>query len=135
MIIFENLETLKGTDNSLDDVLKICSIDFDINLEDVFVKSRKRELVNYRQIFYYVAKRNTRASYERIIFFINDRFKFKQDHSTLVHSRKQVEDLKSVDKGFKRLVDNINYKINTSQTIGLHLVVSDVKLLESCSIN
>ena len=135
MIYFENIDSLKGSNNSLDDVLKICSMDFSINLEDIFVKSRKRELVNYRQVFYYVAKKNTRASYERIIFFINDRFKFKQDHSTLVHSRKQVEDLKSVDKGFKRLVDNINYKINTSQTIGLHLVVSDVKLLESCSIN
>jgi len=135
MIYFENIDSLKGSNNSLDDVLKVCSMDFSINLEDIFVKSRKRELVNYRQVFYYVAKKNTRASYERIIFFINDRFKFKQDHSTLVHSRKQVEDLKSVDKGFKRLVDNINYKINTSQTIGLHLVVSDVKLLESCSIN
>jgi len=132
MIYFENIDSLKGSNNSLDDVLKVCSMDFSINLEDIFVKSRKRELVNYRQVFYYVAKKNTRASYERIIFFINDRFKFKQDHSTLVHSRKQVEDLKSVDKGFKRLVDNINYKINTSQTIGLHLVVSDVKLLESC---
>ena len=132
MIIFENLETLKGTDNSLDDVLKICSIDFDINLEDVFVKSRKRELVNYRQIFYYVAKRNTRASYERIIHFINDRFRFKQDHSTLVHSRKQVEDLKSVDKSIKRLVDGLNYKININQKTGWQLVVLDVNLVESC---
>ena len=132
MIIFENLETLKGTDNSLDDVLKICSIDFDINLEDVFVKSRKRELVNYRQIFYYVAKRNTKASYERIIHFINDRFRFKQDHSTLVHSRKQVEDLKSVDKSIKRLVDRLNYKININQKTGWQLVVLDVNLVESC---
>ena len=132
MIIFENIETLKGTDNSLDDVLKICSIDFDINLEDVFVKSRKRELVNYRQIFYYVAKRNTRASYERIIHFINDRFRFKQDHSTLVHSRKQVEDLKSVDKSIKRLVDRLNYKININQKTGWQLVVLDVNLVESC---
>ena len=132
MIIFENIETLKGTDNSLDDVLKICSIDFDINLEDVFVKSRKRELVNYRQIFYYVAKRNTRASYERIIHFINDRFRFKQDHSTLVHSRKQVEDLKSVDKSIKRLVDGLNYKININQKTGWQLVVLDVNLVESC---
>ena len=99
------------------------------------MKTRKREIVTNRQIFYYVAKTNTKMSYAVIIKEINDIFGFAQDHSTLVHAMKTIRNLLSYDKELQGLINRLNEKIQGSAFLGISIAVAEVDLLETCILN
>lgn len=65
-------------------------------------KSRKREIVQVRQIAMYLAKKHTENSASKIGHMIGNR-----DHATVLHACKIVKDLIEVDKTFKAEIDEI----------------------------
>lgn len=71
--------------------------------------TRKREVVNARQISMYLAKKYTKNSLKEI-----GRHFGNKDHSTVIHSIQVVDNLLEVDKKFKEDVDELKKRINLS---------------------
>src|SRR3546814_18496658 len=72
---------------------------FEIPVKSVKSKSRKREIVQARQISMYLAKSHTKASLKSIGQFFGGR-----DHSTVIYACQTVDDLIDTDKKFKSWV-------------------------------
>ena len=78
-----------------------------MDLEILQSKTRKRHVVQARQLAMFFAKRYTKASLANIGSQIGDR-----DHATVLHACKTVDNLVSTDKQFKKFVDDINKKLS-----------------------
>ena len=87
---------------TIDDILeKVCQ-HFGVSRQSVFSKSRKRDLVQVRQVSMYLAQKYTRMPASRIGQLIGGR-----DHSTVLHSCTAIEQRLSVDKAFGEEVSSI----------------------------
>ena len=87
---------------TVDDILeKVCQ-HFGVSRQSVFSKSRKRDLVQVRQVSMYLAQKYTRMPASRIGQLIGGR-----DHSTVLHSCTAIEQRLSVDKAFGEEVSSI----------------------------
>lgn len=82
---------------------------FKIPTDQLKSKSRKREIVQARQISMYFAKKMTKNSLKTIGEFFGGR-----DHSTVIHSCQTVEDLMETDRSFRTYVEEINKRIKLS---------------------
>lgn len=91
--------------NTMRLIASVVSEHFNAPIEDLKDKSRKRKIVEPRQIAMYQIYKYTPASVGQI----GDIFGF--DHSTVTTSRQKVEDLSSVDKDFSETVTIIETKI------------------------
>ena len=65
-----------------------------IDIKDLKGKSRKREIVEARQLAFYILKKNTRLPFAVIGGMLN------RDHTTVIHSIKVVTALKETDKEY-----------------------------------
>jgi chromosomal replication initiator protein len=83
---------------------------YNIPVEAVKSKTRKREIVQARQIAMYFTKDLTKSSLKNIGIFFGGR-----DHSTVIHACQTVNDLIETDKKFRHDVEEIEkrIKINT----------------------
>lgn len=81
---------------------------FKIPLEKVQSKTRKRDIVQARQLAMYFAKKYTNASLASIGSQIGNR-----DHATVLHACKTVRNLSDTDKVFKGYVDDLKRKIGS----------------------
>ncbi|MDP4988544.1 MAG: chromosomal replication initiator protein DnaA, partial [Polaribacter sp.] len=70
-------------------------------------KTRKRHVVQARQLAMYFAKRLTKASLASIGSQIGHR-----DHATVLHACKTVDNLTETDKQFKKYVDDLMKKLS-----------------------
>ena len=77
--------------------------------ELILGKSRKREIVQARQIAMYFCKMYTEASLKSI----GGAFGGK-DHSTVIHACQTVKDLIDIDKSFEKLVNEVEKKLKLS---------------------
>ena len=68
---------------------------FDVDKELLHTNTRKRPVVNARQITMYFAKKYTKLSFQRIGDYFNG-----FDHTTIIHSCQTVEDLMDSDKEY-----------------------------------
>lgn len=73
---------------------KVCGY-FHVDSSVMHSKTRKREVVQVRQVAMYLAKKHTDTSLSKIGQLIGDR-----DHATVLHACKIVRDLVEVDKDF-----------------------------------
>lgn len=80
---------------------KVCE-HFNVTPSDIHSKTRKREIVNARQVSMYLTKKLTNHSYSRVGELIG-----KRDHATVVHACKVVKDQMSVDKTFFECINEI----------------------------
>ena len=80
---------------TIDDILETVCHHFNVSPQHVFSRSRKRDLVQVRQISMYFAQKYTKMPASRIGQLIGNR-----DHSTVVHSCSTVEQRLKVDKAF-----------------------------------
>ena len=87
---------------TIDDILEIVCHHFNVNQQHVFSKSRKRNLVQVRQISMYFAQKYTKMPASRIGQLIGNR-----DHSTVIHSCSTVEQRLKVDKAFSEELASI----------------------------
>ncbi|MCB9251339.1 MAG: chromosomal replication initiator protein DnaA [Flavobacteriales bacterium] len=95
---------------SIDYIQKLVTEFYGLSVEQLKSKTRKREIVQARQISMYYAKSMTKASLKSIGTYFGGR-----DHSTVIHACQTVNDLMDTDKKFKNDVEEIGkrIKINT----------------------
>ena len=91
---------------SIDYIQKVVSDYFQLDLEILQSKTRKRHIVQARQLAMFFAKKYTKSSLANIGSQIGDR-----DHATVLHACKTVDNLMSTDKQFKKYVDELTKKL------------------------
>ena len=84
---------------------KVCA-HYNLDESAIHTKTRKREIVQARQIAMYLAKKHTDHSSSKIGQLIGNR-----DHATVLHACKIMKDLVEVDKSFKNEVAEIESTI------------------------
>lgn len=94
---------------SIEYIEKLVCEYFEVPIEMVRSKTRKREIVQARQISMYLAKSFTKSSLKTIGDFFGGR-----DHSTVIYACQTVVDLIDTDKKFKGYVHDIQKKLKTS---------------------
>ena len=94
---------------SMEYIQKLVCEYFEVPVEMVKSKTRKREIVQARQISMYLAKSHTKTSLKSIGAFFGGR-----DHSTVIYACQTVEDLIDTDKKFKTYVQDIQKKLKMS---------------------
>ncbi len=91
---------------TIEDIIeKVCK-HFELEPNSIHSKSRKREVVQVRQIAMYLAKKHTDASSSKIGQLIGNR-----DHATVLHACKIVKDQFEVDKSFRTEVEEIEAEL------------------------
>lgn len=91
---------------SIEIIQKLVCEYFEVPIEMIKSKTRKREIVQARQISMYLAKSLTKTSLKSIGVFFGGR-----DHSTVIYACQTVEDLIETDKKFKSYVTDIQKKL------------------------
>ncbi|HZJ35005.1 MAG TPA: chromosomal replication initiator protein DnaA [Gillisia sp.] len=91
---------------SIDYIQKIVSDYFQMDVETLQSKTRKRHIVQARQLAMFFAKKFTKASLASIGSQIG-----KRDHATVLHACKTVNNLAATDKQFKKFVEDLNKKL------------------------
>jgi chromosomal replication initiator protein len=87
---------------SIEDIItKVCA-HYEIEETAIHTKTRKREVVQVRQVAMYLAKKYTDSSSSKIGQLIG-----KKDHATVLHACKMVKDQVEVDKAFKAELEEI----------------------------
>ncbi len=94
---------------SMEYIQKLVCEYFEVPVEMVKSKTRKREIVQARQISMYLSKSHTKTSLKSIGAFFGGR-----DHSTVIYACQTVEDLIDTDKKFKAYVADIQKKLKMS---------------------
>jgi len=92
---------------SIDYIQKIVSDYFQLDLDILQSKTRKRHVVQARQLAMFFAKKYTKASLANIGSQIGNR-----DHATVLHACKTVDNLAATDKQFRAFVDDIQKKLS-----------------------
>lgn len=95
---------------TIDNILEVVSKHYGLDASMIRSKSRKREVVQARQVAMYLAKHNTDLSTSKIGAFIGGK-----DHATVLHACKTIKELREVDKSFQVEMNEIqtslkNYK-------------------------
>ena len=84
-----------------DSITTVCK-HFGLENAAIHTKSRKREVVQARQIAMYLAKKHTDFSTAKIGTLIGNK-----DHATVLHACKTIKQLKEVDKSFRAEIEEI----------------------------
>ena len=92
---------------SIDFIQKVVSEYFQLDIDILQSKTRKRHVVQARQLAMFFAKKFTKNSLANIGSQIGDR-----DHATVLHACKTVDNLVTTDKQFKKFVEDINKKLS-----------------------
>lgn len=92
---------------SIDYIQKVVSDYFQMDVDTLQSKTRKRHIVQARQLAMFFAKKFTKASLASIGSQIG-----KRDHATVLHACKTVDNLSSTDKQFKKYVEDISKKLS-----------------------
>jgi chromosomal replication initiator protein len=87
---------------TIDTIIETVCQHFEIDTSVIHTKSRKREIVQVRQIAMYLAKKHTDSSSSKIGQLIGHK-----DHATVLHACKIVKELSEVDKTFRADLENI----------------------------
>ena len=92
---------------SIDHIQKVVSDYFQMDIETLQSKTRKRHIVQARQLAMFFAKKLTKASLASIGSQIG-----KRDHATVLHACKTVNNLSSTDKQFRKYVEDLTKKLS-----------------------
>ncbi|MBL7473691.1 chromosomal replication initiator protein DnaA [Robertkochia sediminum] len=90
---------------SIDYIQKVISEYFQMDVETLQSKTRKRHIVQARQLAMFFAKKYTKASLASIGSQIG-----KRDHATVLHACKTVDNLADTDKQFRKYIEDLNKK-------------------------
>ena len=100
--IVHDIETEVG----IDFIQKTVADHFDVSLDDIKSKTRKKEIVIARQVAIYFSKEYTQHSLKSIGFHFGGR-----DHSTVIHSVQSVNDMMETDSKFKLSVEDLKKRL------------------------
>jgi chromosomal replication initiator protein len=104
--ILKNFVKNNTREISIEFIQKLVCDYFTIPVEQVKSKTRKREIVQARQISMYYAKDLTKSSLKTIGMHFGGR-----DHSTVIHACQTVNDLMETDKKFRADIEEIGKRI------------------------
>ena len=79
--------------------------------EEIFSRTRKREIARPRQLIMYFARKHTKLSLNKIGAFCGNK-----DHATVLHSCKTIEKLIQEDEFMKRDVNNLINLLDRGET-------------------
>ncbi len=105
--IVENYVKNTKREVSIEYIQRVVSDYFQMDVETLQSKTRKRHIVQARQLAMFFAKKMTKASLASIGTKIG-----KRDHATVLHACKTVENLAMTDKQFKKYVEDLAKKLN-----------------------
>ena len=88
-------------------IQEIVSEYFQLTVEELQSKTRKRHVVQARQLAMFFAKKYTKLSLANIGKLIG-----KRDHATVLHACKTVDNLNETDKQFRKFFTDLTTKIN-----------------------
>ena len=91
---------------SIDFIQKVVCDYFNLPVEAINSKTRKREIVQARQLAMYFAKKHTKASLATIGLHCGNK-----DHATVLHACRTVNNLIDTDKQFRIYVEELDKKI------------------------
>lgn len=91
---------------TVEDIIQTVCKHYGLEANAIQTKSRKREIVQARQIAMYLAKTYTEFSTAKIGVLIGNR-----DHATVHHACKTVSEQRDIDKKFKSELDNIQMEL------------------------
>ena len=92
---------------SIDYIQKVVSDYFQMDVDTLQSKTRKRHIVQARQLAMFFAKKFTKASLASIGSQIG-----KRDHATVLHACKTVDNLSTTDKQFRKYVEDLTKKLS-----------------------
>ncbi|MCA1761713.1 MAG: chromosomal replication initiator protein DnaA [Cryomorphaceae bacterium] len=92
---------------SIDYIQKVVCDYFDLPIELLKSKTRKREVVQARQIAMYFAKKMTKSSLANIGMHCGGK-----DHATVLHACRTVNNLQETDKQFRKYLDDLEKKLS-----------------------
>lgn len=92
---------------SIDYIQKVVSDYFNMPVELMKSKTRKREIVQARQISMYFSKKLTKSSLASIGLQCGGK-----DHATVLHACKTVNNLLDTDKHFRKYINDLDKKLN-----------------------
>ena len=92
---------------SIDYIQKIVCDYFNIGMDMINSKTRKREIVQARQLSMYFSKKLTKSSLATIGLHCGNK-----DHATVLHACRTVNNLLETDKQFRLYVEDLEKKIN-----------------------
>ncbi len=95
---------------SIDYIQKVVCDYFDLPLDVLKSKTRKREVVQARQLAMYFSKSMTKSSLSNIGIHCGGK-----DHATVLHACRTVNNLMETDKKFKTYVSDIQKRIQISE--------------------
>ena len=87
---------------TINDIIEKVCAHYKIDTSAIHTKTRKREVVQVRQVAMYLAKKHTETSSSKIGQLIGNK-----DHATVLHACKTVKDQLEVDKEFKAEIEEI----------------------------
>ncbi|MBL4716173.1 MAG: chromosomal replication initiator protein DnaA [Bacteroidetes bacterium] len=96
---------------SIDYIQKLVCDFYEMPIDIIKAKSRKREIVQTRQIAMFLSKAHTKSSLKNI----GKHFGGK-DHSTVIHACNTIDNLMQIDKKLRGEVDALQKKIKISMT-------------------
>jgi chromosomal replication initiator protein len=96
---------------TIDSIVKVVCKYFELDPAIISTKSRKREVVQVRQVAMYLAKKHTDASSSKIGRLIGDK-----DHATVLHAYKIVKEQCEVDRTFRTDIENIELSLKTGKS-------------------
>lgn len=91
---------------TIDYITKTVCDYFNLPVDSLIIKTRKRETVQARQIAMYFSKNMTKSSLASIGSQIGGK-----DHATVLHACRTISNLKDTDKNFKVYLDEIEIKL------------------------
>ncbi len=87
---------------TVEKIQNVVSDYFNIDLKIIHSKSRKREIVQARQVAMFLSKKYTDYSYSHIGNLVG-----KRDHATVLHACRTVQDSLDIDKSFRLTMKDI----------------------------
>ncbi|MGB5990169.1 MAG: chromosomal replication initiator protein DnaA [Marinifilaceae bacterium] len=108
--ILGKINKTKKKEYTIDGIQKTICEHFELPVADLQVKTRKREIVQARQIAMYFCKILTRASLASIGSQIGNK-----DHATVLYACKTVNNLIEIDKNYKAQIDQLRVKLSSSK--------------------
>ena len=106
-IIVEKFVKNTKKEISIDHIQKVVSDYFQMDVSTLQSKTRKRHIVQARQLAMFFSKKFTKASLASIGTKIGQR-----DHATVLHACKTVDNLAFTDKQFRKYVEDLNKKFS-----------------------
>ena len=91
---------------SIDYIQKVICEYFNITVESIHSKTRKREIVQARQLSMYFSKKHTKSSLASIGQQCGNK-----DHATVLHACRTVNNLVETDKQFRLFVEELDKRI------------------------